>query len=46
MSVILALVDVNRFVLIRYHFSVALVLLAIDYTRNFVQVKFFMTGWQ
>ena len=40
MSVILAQVDVNRFVLIRFHFSVALVLLAIDYTmRNFVQVS-------
>ena len=45
MSVILALVDVNKFVLIRYHFSVALVLLAIDYTmRNFVQVKYSNTS--
>ena len=40
MSVILAQVDVNRFVQIMKHFSVALVLLAIDYTkRNFVQVS-------
>ena len=47
MNVILAQVDVSKFVPIIYHFSVALVLLAIDYTmKNFVQVSTLKLGLQ